>query len=60
MILPFVTVVFNWRKDVNQTGLYSVYPRITINRASRYYKIQTPEKIAPSQWSGTEDAWVKP
>jgi site-specific recombinase XerD len=60
MILPFVTVVFNWRKDVNQTGLYSVYLRITINRASRYYKIQTPEKIAPSQWSGTEDAWVKP
>ncbi|WP_162944553.1 Arm DNA-binding domain-containing protein [Flavisolibacter nicotianae] len=47
MILPFVTVVFNWRNDVNQSGLYSIYLRITINRASRYYKIEVPQKIAP-------------
>jgi site-specific recombinase XerD len=60
MIIPFVTVVFNWRNDVNESGLYSIYLRITINRASRYYKIEVPQKIAPPQWIGLEDNWVKP
>lgn len=59
MIIPTVTAVFNWRNDVNDAGLYSIYLRITINRASKYYRIEVPRKIAPSQWTGTEDNWVK-
>lgn len=59
MIIPLVAVVFNWRNEKNKSGLYSIYLRITIDRVSRYYKIQVPQKVAHSQWSGAEDSWVK-
>jgi len=59
MFLPVVTVLLNWRGETNQSGLYSVYLRITIDRVSRYYKIQLPQKVSYQQWSGVEDSWVK-
>ena len=59
MNLPHVTVILNWRKEVNSSGLYSVYLRITLNRISRYYKVDTPQKVRQDQWSGIPDSWVK-
>ncbi|RYZ26111.1 MAG: hypothetical protein EOO10_16480, partial [Chitinophagaceae bacterium] len=59
MLIPVVTVVFNWRSETNKSGLYSIHLRITIDRVSRYYKVQIPSKVSYQQWSGVEDAWVK-
>src|SRR5215218_9903229 len=59
MLIPLVTVVFNWRGETNKSGLYSIYLRITIDRVSRYYKIQSPQKITYQHWGGVEDSWVK-
>ncbi|RZK02639.1 MAG: hypothetical protein EOO46_18395 [Flavobacterium sp.] len=59
MLIPVVTVVLNWRGETNKSGLYSVYLRITIDRVSRYFKIESPQKITYQHWSGVEDAWVK-
>lgn len=59
MIIPTVSVVFNWRNETNKSGLYSIHLRITIDRVSQYDKIQIPQKICSSDWAGTEDAWVK-
>lgn len=59
MIIPSVSVVFNWRKEPNTSGLYSVYLRISIERSSRYFKIPIPQKIRTDQWAGKENAWVK-
>lgn len=59
MTLPQIAVVFNWRNEINSSGLYSIHLRITINRTSKYYKIDVPQKIADHQWTGKEDNWVK-
>ena len=59
MLIPIVSVVLNWRGETNKSGLYSIHLRITIDRVSRYYKIQIPQKVSYQQWSGVEDAWVK-
>lgn len=60
MQLPSVNVVFNRKGRKNKKGLYPIYLRITIDRESKYYTIPVPQKIAPSDWNGTEDIWVKP
>ena len=59
MHLPQINVLLNWRKEKNLTGKYSVYLRITLNRISKYYTIQLPEKVREDHWTGVEDAWVK-
>ena len=59
MVIPQVAVVFNWRNEKNKKGLYSIHLRITIDRNSRYFKIQVPQKITFAEWQGTEDSWVK-
>jgi len=59
MHLPQVTAIFNWRKETNVSGLYSIHLRITLNRVAKYYKIDTPVKVQKDQWSGQEDNWVK-
>lgn len=59
MIIPSVSILFNWRNEVNQSALYPVYIRITIERNSRYYKIPLPQKIRKEQWSGKEGHWIK-
>ncbi|MDB5198935.1 MAG: hypothetical protein JWO92_898 [Chitinophagaceae bacterium] len=59
MQLPQVAVVFNWRNEKNKSNLYSIHLRITIDRDSRYYKIQVPQKVSVLQWSGKDDSWVK-
>ena len=60
MYLPQIAVLLNWRKEVNVSGKYSIHLRITLNRTSRYYTIQVPEKVSYEQWLGQEDFWVKP
>ena len=59
MILPQVAVVFNWRNEKAKSGVYSIHLRITIERESRYFKIQVPKKVSQAEWSGSEDSWVK-
>jgi hypothetical protein len=59
MILPQVSVILNWRNETNKSGLYPIHLRITINRLSKYYRIDIPKKITLKDWSSTEDAWVK-
>lgn len=59
MIIPLVAVVHNWRNEHNKKGLYSIHLRITIERVSKYYKIEVPQKVAQKDWAGTEDSWVK-
>lgn len=59
MYLPQISVVLNWRNEQNVKGMYSVYLRITINRISKYYKIETPQKVRPDEWANHEDFWVK-
>lgn len=60
MKIPRIAVVLNWRNETNKSELYSVHIRIKINNTARYYKIDTPQKIKLSEWSGKEDAWIKP
>ena len=59
MIIPSMSVVLNWRNEKNKTGLYSVHLRITIDRESKYYKIEIPKKVSYKDWSGAEDNWIK-
>jgi hypothetical protein len=59
MDIPHITVILNWRNYKNASGCYSIHLRITINRTSKYFKIETPKKVTPQQWSDAEDAWVK-
>jgi hypothetical protein len=59
MVIPQLAVVFNWRGEKNKKGLYSIHLRITIDRASRYFKIEVPQKVSSAEWQGTEDSWVK-
>ena len=60
MDIPKVSVVWNWRNQNNITGVYSIHLRISINRISKYYKIQIPKKVSREESSGKDDAWVKP
>lgn len=59
MKYPSVTVVFNWRGAVNSTGLYSVHLRFIEGISSKYYKIDTPQKITKEEWGGRDDEWIK-
>jgi hypothetical protein len=59
MYIAQISVVFNWRKEQNSYGKYSARLRITLNRLSTYYTIQTPEKAREDQWVGSGDSWVK-
>ncbi len=59
MNLPQISVVFNWRNEDNKSELYSIHLRITIERDSRYYKIDLPQKVTINQWNGKDDNWVK-
>lgn len=59
MLIPQLAVVLNWRNEKNKKGLYSIHLRITIDRNSRYFKIEVPQKVTAAEWQGTEDRWVK-
>ncbi|MFM2337478.1 MAG: hypothetical protein RL115_671, partial [Bacteroidota bacterium] len=59
MNFPTVSVVINWRNEVNANNCYSVYLRMTLNRVSSYYKIPLPQKVKLNQWSNKDGAWVK-
>ena len=60
MNMPHIAVVLNWRNQDNVTERYSIHLRITIHRIARYYKIDAPKKVTKEEWSGKDDAWVKP
>jgi hypothetical protein len=55
MHLPHISAVWNWRNEFNVSGKYSIYLRITLNRVSKYYTIEVPEKVRAEEWSGIED-----
>ena len=59
MVIPQIAGVLNWRNEQNKKGLYSIHLRITIDRISKYYKIEVPQKVAQKDWAGLEDMWVK-
>ena len=59
MYLPQIAVLLNWRKEVNVSGKYSIHLRITLNRTSKYYTVQVPEKVSYDQRLGEDDFWVK-
>jgi Arm DNA-binding domain len=40
-------------------GLCSIHLRITINRKSKYFKIEIPKKVSHKDWSTIEEGWVK-
>ena len=47
---PTIKVILNHRNEKNQSELYSVYLRITINRVSKYVRIPT-QKISKKHWN---------
>jgi len=64
MIVPQICAVLNWRNATNKTGLYSIHIRITIQRVSKYYKIDIPQKVSLKDWidanpDSNDDCWVK-
>jgi site-specific recombinase XerD len=59
MIVPRIGVVINWRNQANTSGLYSIHIRIAIGDKTRYYKIETPQKVRLEEWTEKENGWVK-
>src|SRR5260221_1099420 len=59
MIIPTISVVINRKSDKSKTGLYPLHLRITIDRESKYYKIEVPQKVSYKDWTGSDDHWVK-
>ena len=59
MIIPSISVVINRKSTKSKTGLYPIHLRITIDRESKYYKIEVPQKISYKDWNGNEDTWIK-
>ena len=60
MDIPKISVALELENQNNINGVYSMHLRIFINRISKYYKIQIPKKVSREEWSGKDDAWVKP
>lgn len=60
MFIPLDAVVLNWRNEKHLSKLYSTHLRITINRKSKYHRINIPMKVMLKEWAGVEGAWVKP
>jgi site-specific recombinase XerD len=59
MIVPSLAIVLNRKNTKSKSGLYSIHLRITIDRESKYFKIEVPQKISYKDWNGTDDQWVK-
>jgi site-specific recombinase XerD len=53
-----VKPVFNRTNRKNETGLYSIHIRLTINKKSAYYNSELP-RIQKKYWSGKENKWIK-
>lgn len=60
MDIPKISVALELENQNNINGVYSIHLRISINRISKYYKIQISKKVSREEWSGKADAWVKP
>lgn len=50
-IIPTVKPVINRQGKINKSGLYSIYIRITIERQSKYVKLENAPKIALNHWN---------
>jgi hypothetical protein len=46
MIIPKIGVILNWRNETNKNRLYAIHLCITINRESKYLKIDTKESFS--------------
>lgn len=55
MDIPKISVVWNWGNQNNITDVYSIHLCISINRISKYYKIQIPKKVSREEWSGKDE-----
>jgi hypothetical protein len=53
-----VKPVFNRTNRKNETGLYSIHIRLTIDKKSAYYNAELP-RIQEKFWSGRENKWIK-
>ncbi|MBS1598476.1 MAG: site-specific integrase [Bacteroidetes bacterium] len=59
MLTPTCKPVLNWRNKIRTSKTYPIHLRITIDRISRYFPIELPQKIKLDQWSGKEYSWIK-
>jgi len=53
-----VKPVFNRTNRKNETGLYSIHIRLTIDKKTAYYNSELP-RIQEKFWSGKENKWIK-
>ena len=60
MLMPSVKPVHNWRNKKNKKRVYPIHLLINVNGVRKYYPVPLPQKVAEEQWSGEDDAWVKP
>ncbi|MVT12362.1 phage integrase SAM-like domain-containing protein [Chitinophaga tropicalis] len=60
MEIPDFRPVHNWRNHINQNGRYKIHIRIRIGKSCRYHDVKLPQKVTVDEWSGKENAWVKP
>ena len=59
MQTPTIVPVLNWENRKNVSGKYPIHLRITLGRASKYYRVHVPEKVSKDQWHGKDGRWVK-
>src|ERR1700722_2253273 len=61
MKMPAYKPVWNYRKKRYQSGRYKVHIEIYISRNVKreYEEVEVPLKIAPEEWSGKTNSWVK-
>lgn len=59
MIIPTLSVVHNRKSVKSKSGLYPIHLRVTIDRESKYFKIDVPQKVSGKEWSGADDHWVR-
>ncbi len=60
MVMASVKPVHNWRNKISKKQVYPIHLQININGIRKYYTIPMPQKVTEEQWSGQDDAWVKP
>lgn len=51
MKMPTVTPILNYRNRKNKCSTYPIHLRITLNRASIYLPIPTPQNISVQDWN---------
>jgi len=59
--MPTYKPVWNYRKKRTQSGRYKIHIEIYISRNVKreYEEVKVPLKVAPEEWSGKHNGWVK-